>query len=170
MPSTNATPPASFQRGRSAFLRTAGSALPIASRTIRRCTFSFFATPAIVPMPNSYSLRISSNSSTFVLQSNEFLRSGSTPDQEYPFVRRVGQNKLPKWASSEYRNHQSHRQTPASPFPHGTDSSHPPVGRARDRALSRAQSSRPSEWPPPPGPETASGRPRWASQAGSLRG
>src|SRR5690242_4117249 len=55
-------------------------------------------------MPNSYSLRISSNSSTFALQSNEFLRSGSTPDQEYPFVGRVGQNKLPKWASSEYRN------------------------------------------------------------------
>src|SRR4051812_29663008 len=105
MPSTNATPPASFQRGRSAFLRGTGSALPIASRTIRRWTFSFFATPAIVPMPNSYSLRISSNSSTFVLQSNEFLRSGHTPDQGYPFVERVGQNKLPKWASSEYRNH-----------------------------------------------------------------
>ena len=26
------------------------------------------------------------------------------PDQGYPFVERVGQNKLPKWASSEYRN------------------------------------------------------------------
>src|ERR1035438_992897 len=102
--STNAAAPASFQGGRSVLLRGVGSALPIASRTIRRCTFSFFATPAIVPMPNSYSLRISSNSSTFVLQSNEFLRSGSTPDQEYPFVERVGQNKLPKWASSEYRN------------------------------------------------------------------
>jgi hypothetical protein len=51
---------------------------------------AFFATPAIVLMPNSYSLRISSNSSTFALQSNEFLRSGSTPDQEYPFVERVG--------------------------------------------------------------------------------
>src|ERR1035441_1610787 len=41
-------------------------------------------------MPNSYSLRISSNSSTFVLQSNEFLRSGSMPVQEYPFVEGVG--------------------------------------------------------------------------------
>ena len=80
----NATAGASFQRGRSAFFRGVGSALPIASRTIRRCTFSFFATPAIVPMPNSYSLRISSNSSTFALQSNEFLRSGSTPESRVP--------------------------------------------------------------------------------------
>jgi hypothetical protein len=32
------------------------------------------------------------------------LRSGHSPDQGYPFVERVGQNKLPKWASSEYRN------------------------------------------------------------------
>lgn len=75
------------------------------SRTIRQCMFSFFATPAIVPTPNPYSLRISSNSSTFALQSNESLRSGSTPDQEDPFVERVGQNKLPKRASSGYRNH-----------------------------------------------------------------
>ena len=44
------------------------------------------ATPAIVPTPNSYSLRISSNISTFDLQSNEFLRSGYRPDSEYPFV------------------------------------------------------------------------------------
>jgi hypothetical protein len=26
------------------------------------------------------------------------------PVQEYPFVEGVGHNKLPKWASSEYRN------------------------------------------------------------------
>jgi len=35
-----------------------GNALPTASRTMRRCTFNFFDTPAIVPTPNSYSLRI----------------------------------------------------------------------------------------------------------------
>ena len=53
-----------------------GNALPIASRTIRRCTLSFLATPAIVPTPNSYSRRISSNSSTLALQSNGLPRSG----------------------------------------------------------------------------------------------
>ncbi len=31
--------------------------------------------------------------------------SGLRPNQEYPFVLRVGQIKLPKWANSEYRNH-----------------------------------------------------------------
>src|SRR5450759_4815680 len=103
--STNATAAASFHRGRSTFFRRAGNALPIASRTIRRCTFSFLATPAIVPMPNSYSLRICSNSSTFVLQSTEFLRSGLRPFQSIRSVQRVGQNKLPKWAISKYRNH-----------------------------------------------------------------
>jgi hypothetical protein len=39
-----------------------------------------------VPTPNSYSLRISSNNSTFDLQSNEFLRRGLMPASEYPFV------------------------------------------------------------------------------------
>ena len=102
-PRTLSPPPASSAAAPSSCAALA-SALPIASRTIRRCTFSFFATPAIVPMPNSYSLRICSNSSTFALQSNEFLRFGLRPNQEYPFVERVGQNKLPKWASSEYRN------------------------------------------------------------------
>lgn len=53
-----------FQRGRSVFLRGFGNALPIASRTIRRCTPSFFAAPAIVPTPNSYSRRICLNKST----------------------------------------------------------------------------------------------------------
>ncbi len=69
-----------FQRGRSVFLRGFGKALPIASRTIRRCTPSFFATPAIVPTPNSYSRRICSNNSTLALQSNELLRFGLRPN------------------------------------------------------------------------------------------
>src|SRR5438477_10837481 len=56
--------------GRSVFFRGLGKALAIASRTIRRCTFTFLATPAIVPTPNSYSRRISSNSSTLALHSN----------------------------------------------------------------------------------------------------
>src|SRR4051794_39050998 len=90
IPSTNAAVLASFQRGRSVLFRGLGSALPIASRTIRRCTFSFLATPAIVPTPNSYSLRISSNSSTFALQSNESLRGGLSPASEYPFVQEGG--------------------------------------------------------------------------------
>ena len=73
-----------------------GSALPIASRTIRRCTFSFLAMPAIVPTPNSYSLRTSSNNSTFALQSNESLRGGLSPASEYPFV-------LRGWAKINFR-------------------------------------------------------------------
>src|SRR5437870_12904035 len=60
----------SFGCGRSVFFRGLGKALAIASRTIRRCTFTFLATPAIVPTPNSYSRRISSNSSTLALHSN----------------------------------------------------------------------------------------------------
>src|SRR5205823_13021703 len=60
----------SFGCGRSVFFRGLVKALAIASRTIRRCTFTFLATPAIVPTPNSYSRRISSNSSTLALQSN----------------------------------------------------------------------------------------------------
>ena len=83
---------ANFHRGRSTFLRGFGNALPIASRTIRRCTFSLLATPVIVPTPNSYSLRICSNNSTFALQSNEFLRFGLRPKQEYPFVSEGGPN------------------------------------------------------------------------------
>src|SRR5207248_10900156 len=42
-------------------------------RTIRRCTFTFLATPAIVPTPNS------SNSSTLALQSNGLPLSGIGP-------------------------------------------------------------------------------------------
>src|SRR5450631_447600 len=102
----NPTAVANFQRGSSTFFRGVGTALPIASRTIRRCTFNFLATPEIVPTPNSYSLRICSKSSTFVLQSNEFLRLGRRPNQEYSFVSGVGQIKLPNWAT-EYRNHEA---------------------------------------------------------------
>jgi YD repeat-containing protein len=71
----------SFQRGRSGFFRGFGNALSIASRTIRRCTLSFLATPTIVPIPNSYSRRICSNNSTFVLQSNESPPFGLSPNQ-----------------------------------------------------------------------------------------
>ena len=76
----------------------------MASRTIRRCTPSFFATPAIVPMPNSYSRRICSNNSTFTLHSNELLRFGPSPNQSARPFSRLGQNKMPNWAVSEYRN------------------------------------------------------------------
>jgi hypothetical protein len=50
-------------------------------------------------MPNPYSLRICSNNSTFDLQSNEFLRPGPTPNQSTRSSRRVGQIKLPNWAT-----------------------------------------------------------------------
>src|SRR6185312_6260046 len=93
-----------FQRGRSVFFRGFGKALPTASRTIRRCTPSFFATPAIVPTPNSYSRRICSNNSTLPLQSNELLRFGLRPNQSTRPFPGVGQNKLPNWATSKYRN------------------------------------------------------------------
>jgi hypothetical protein len=108
----NATAVFSFHLGRSGFFRGFGIALPIASRTIRRCTLSFLDTPAIVPTPNSYSRRICSNNSTFALQSNEFPPLRASPESEYPFVRRVGQNKPPNWASSEYRNHAMLRGEP----------------------------------------------------------
>src|SRR3984885_9772371 len=93
-----------LKRGRSVFFLSFGKALFTASRTIRRCTFSFFDTPAIVPTPNSYSLRISSKSSTFNLQSNVFPRSGQCPPQSTRFVQKggpkqnseLGQFRLPK--------------------------------------------------------------------------
>src|SRR5215470_10982626 len=56
-------------RRRSTCLRSGGSALANAWRTIRRCTLSLSATALIVPTPNSYSLRICSNSSTLALRS-----------------------------------------------------------------------------------------------------
>ena len=52
---------------RSLRLRSGGCASASAWRTIRRCTPSLRAIPFIVPPPNSYSLRICSNSSTFAL-------------------------------------------------------------------------------------------------------
>src|SRR5215470_5586160 len=79
--STKSTAALSFQRGRSVFFRGLGNALPIASRTMRRCTPSFLATPAIVPIPNSYSRRICSNNSTLALQSNESPPFGLRPNQ-----------------------------------------------------------------------------------------
>ena len=88
----NSTAAFSFQRGRSVFFRGFGNALPIASRTIRRCTPSFLATPAIVPMPNSYSRRICSNNSTLALQSNESPPLRASPESEYPFVLEGGPN------------------------------------------------------------------------------
>jgi hypothetical protein len=69
--STKSTAASIFHRRRSAFFRGFGIALAIASRTMRRCTPSFFAMPAIVPTPNSYSRRICSKSSTLALQFNE---------------------------------------------------------------------------------------------------
>src|SRR5208283_1163783 len=54
-------------RSRSLRLRSGGCASASAWRTIRRCTPSLRAIPFIVPPPNSYSLRICSNSSTFAL-------------------------------------------------------------------------------------------------------
>ena len=54
-------------RSRSVRLRSGGCASASAWRTIRRCTPSLRAIPFIVPPPNSYSLRICSNSSTFAL-------------------------------------------------------------------------------------------------------
>jgi hypothetical protein len=83
-----------------------GTALPIASRTIRRCTPTFLATPAaIVPIPNSYSRRICSNHSTLALQSNESPPFGLRPNQSTRSSCRVGHIKPPNWAGSDYRNH-----------------------------------------------------------------
>jgi hypothetical protein len=61
-------------RSRLTRLRSGGSALANAWRTIRRCTPSFCATARIVPTPNSYSRRICSNSSTLVIRSIPSLR------------------------------------------------------------------------------------------------
>src|SRR5436190_787168 len=58
---------ASFGRSRSGIFRSRGIALASASRTIRRWTPNFLATPFIVPAPCSYSRRICSNNSTLSL-------------------------------------------------------------------------------------------------------
>ena len=62
MPSMNGMSGRSTGHSRSVRLRSGGCASASAWRTIRRCTLSLPATPLIVPTPNSYSLRISSNS------------------------------------------------------------------------------------------------------------
>ena len=54
-------------RARSGFRFARGTASANASRTIRRCTPSFRATPFTVPTPCSYSRRIASNNSTVAL-------------------------------------------------------------------------------------------------------
>ncbi len=59
-----------FAAGRSVFFLCAGTAWRTASRTMRRCTPSFRATPITDPTPNSYSRRICSYNSTLALQSN----------------------------------------------------------------------------------------------------
>src|ERR1017187_10350076 len=69
MASMNAISGPTTGRARSLPLRSGGCAFANACRTIRRCTPSLRATPLIVPLPNSCSLRISSNSSTFALLS-----------------------------------------------------------------------------------------------------
>ena len=82
--------------------RGAGKALLMASRTMRRWTLNFLATPEIVPTPNSYSRRISSNSSTLFLL---FIEEASLARfcLRKPSVQRdqVGQIRAPKWANLE---------------------------------------------------------------------
>ena len=90
-----------------------GKALLIASRTMRRCTFIFLATPAIVPTPNSYSRRISSNSSTLTLHSNGLPLLGNA--QFRVSVRCPGGPiKPPNWANSKYRNQMWSRRRKAT--------------------------------------------------------
>src|ERR1035438_4214641 len=67
IPSIQGMTGAIFALSRLACFRGFGTALPIASRTIRRCTPNFCATPLIVPTPCLYSRRICSNNSTFVV-------------------------------------------------------------------------------------------------------
>ncbi len=93
--SINFTAAFSFHLGRSVFFRGLGNALLIASRTIRRCTPSFLATPAIVPIPNSYSRRICSYNSTFALRPTSSLHSG--------FARIRVTVRLGGWAKSNRR-------------------------------------------------------------------
>ncbi len=60
-----------------------GSAPFSASRTIRRCTLNFLATPTIVPTPCSYSRRTCSNNRTLAPLSNRRLLSGRSPREGY---------------------------------------------------------------------------------------
>ena len=61
----NADAASNFRSRRCCGLLSAGTALPSASRTMRRWTPNFREIPEIVPTPNSYSRRICSNNSTF---------------------------------------------------------------------------------------------------------
>src|SRR5262245_7275257 len=96
----------SFGELRCGVLRGAGKALLTASRTMRRWTLNFLATPEIVPTPNSYSRRISSNSSTLFLL---FIEEASLARfcLRKPSVQRdqVGQIRAPKWANLECQTH-----------------------------------------------------------------
>src|SRR4051794_16453718 len=86
MPSMNPATAPSPGLGRWRYVRTGGSALFTAWRTSRRWTPNFRATPLIVPIPNSYSRRNCSNSSTFVLLSTPPLplvqRNDGTPREK----------------------------------------------------------------------------------------
>jgi hypothetical protein len=98
--STNSTAAFNFHLGRCVLFRGDGNALPIASRTIRRCTPNFLATPTIVPTPNSYSRRISSYSSSPDMPSSEvyaarfgglleaYRRIGYEPPGNFSYVER----------------------------------------------------------------------------------
>src|SRR3954468_21551447 len=86
MPSMNPATAPSTGLDRWRYVRTGGSALFTAWRTRRRWTPNFRATPLIVPIPNSYSRRNCSNSSTFVLLSTPPLplvqRKDGTPREK----------------------------------------------------------------------------------------
>src|SRR5450432_2996046 len=85
--------PASLGRTRAGTFRSGGTALATASRTIRRCTPSFRATPLIVPAPCSYSRRISSYSSTlFLLGKTTSVFSFSCRKQSTGFAFQGGPN------------------------------------------------------------------------------
>ena len=72
-------------------------------RTIRRCTLNLRATPLMVPTPCSYSRRICSNSSTFVLLSNRppFWATTAQNSVASFCFQQGGQIRVSKWANSE---------------------------------------------------------------------
>src|SRR3954469_10460139 len=100
MASMNLATAPSTGLGRWRYVRTGGSALSTAWRTSRRWTPNFRATPLIVPIPNSYSRRNCSNSSTFVLLSTPPLplvqqEHGTPQEKGGPnFVSKVGRHSI----------------------------------------------------------------------------
>src|SRR5512143_2091776 len=88
--------------------RSEGHAFCNAWRTRRRWTPNCRATPAMVPIPNSYSRRICSNSSTFCLR---FIMAPLLPENQVNRVSgsnvQVGQFRLPKCPKSDYRTHET---------------------------------------------------------------